>query len=418
MANTSRRIIGRDGKTFLPMNMQGSTGKEYFITVPKLVVMCLIAIYLYLYISFGSTSGFTVFGWIITGIISFLLLQWVIRKFILDENYFFKIYNTTRRMKDVSPDVFWNIPSIRNTVDGSILVYGDMKIGCVLRLERDTIVGKAEESSEKHFDAWSDFYRELHGKNLNFIQMNVMEPSGKDPRLNTLGVTASNASNANIRMALELEMGHLKRISNAMLSEFEYILVYSKQLSRMDTLTDDIIECTYSLLDGAYASVKILNEKEIYDLPKSLFNTLFFNGIQAQINVYKSENVTIPEIMKIYRVTDDSNNKYDIGDKENTVLDKLSTLVNNDELHFGEWSVKDALEGNIEKVNKFNDKKLGSDEADDEEDKALEKKKKKVKKEKNKPLRKDKKHVKNAKNNKTEEAVNESDELNDDDLFG
>lgn len=248
--------------------------------------------------------------------------------------------------------------------------------------------------------------------------MNVMEPSGKDPRLNTLGVTASNASNANIRMALELEMGHLKRISNAMLSEFEYILVYSKQLSRMDTLTDDIIECTYSLLDGAYASVKILNEKEIYDLPKSLFNTLFFNGIQAQINVYKSENVTIPEIMKIYRVTDDSNNKYDIGDKENTVLDKLSTLVNNDELHFGEWSVKDALEGNIEKVNKFNDKKLGSDEADDEEDKALEKKKKKVKKEKKKPLRKDKKHNKNAKNNQTEEAVNDSDELDDDDLFG
>ena len=305
-----------------------------------------------------------------------------------------------------------------DTLDGSILVYGDMKIGCVLRLERDTIVGKAEESSEKHFDAWSDFYRELHSKNLNFIQMNVMEPSGKDPRLNTLGVTASNASNANIRMALELEMGHLKRISNAMLSEFEYILVYSKQLSRMDTLTDDIIECTYSLLDGAYASVKILNEKEIYELPKSLFNTLFFNGIQAQINVYKSENVTIPEIMKIYRLTDDSNNKYDIGDKENTVLDKLSTLVNNDELHFGEWSVKDALEGNIEKVNKFNDKKLGSDEADDEEDKALEKKKKKVKKEKKKPLRKDKKHNKNAKNNQIEEAVNESDELDDDDLFG
>ena len=127
MANTSRRIIGRDGKTFLPMNMQGSTGKEYFITVPKLVIMCLIALYLYLYISFGSTSGFTVLGWILTGIISFLILQWVIRKFILDENYFFKIYNTTRKMKDVSPDVFWNVPSIRNTVDGSILVYVNVK---------------------------------------------------------------------------------------------------------------------------------------------------------------------------------------------------------------------------------------------------------------------------------------------------
>ena len=40
MANTARRKIKGD-KMFLPMNIQGgsSSGKEYFITIPKLLIL-------------------------------------------------------------------------------------------------------------------------------------------------------------------------------------------------------------------------------------------------------------------------------------------------------------------------------------------------------------------------------------------
>lgn len=356
MANTSRRMIDRSGKMFLPMNMQGSSGKEYFITVPKLFILCAILVWLYIYIGYGSNLPFTLFGWIVTGTINFYVIQKIIRKFILQEDYFYGIYTLNKSLSETTPDIYWQVASIRHTPDGDILVYSDMKIACILKLERDTIVGKAEDSSEIHYDAWSDFYRELHEKNFKCIQMNLMEPSGKDPRIKTLGMTASQSNNKNVKYALELECGHLQRISNAMLSEFEYFMVYTESVSKIDTIVPDLLDCTYSLLRGAYSSARVMTEREIYNMPKSAFNVQFFDGIQAQMNVYRNDNKKIPSILRVSGIKFRDSGYREITDKEDAVLDKLSSLVEGNELKYGEWTVSEALNGSISKLNNFNKK--------------------------------------------------------------
>lgn len=352
MANTERRKTAKDGKMFIPMNMQGSSGKEYFITVPKLAMMCGLAFLSYVTIGWASNSNLNILGWALVIIFDFFIIQYITRKYILEEDYFYDIYVKTKQLKEATPDLMWRIPFISHTEDGDVAVYDDMKVACVLQLERDTIVGKAEDSSEKHYDAWSDFYKELHSKNLSFVQLNLMEPSGKDPRLNTLALTAGNVRNTGVRFALELEMGHLKRISNAMLSEFEYFVIYSNTVSNVNKLIPDVVECSYALLNGAYSSVKVLTEKEIYDIPKSMSNVKFFDGIQAQMNVYLNDNRKTPEILKIKQIRTRQDGIIQITDKDKKTLDKLASLVDAGELEYGEWSVKRALEGNISKLNK------------------------------------------------------------------
>lgn len=358
MANTARRKI-RGDKMFLPMNIQGGSnaGKEYFITIPKLLILLTMAFITWYIIALGRDIGFKPLAWVVIAIVLILIYQKIIRKFVLEEKYFYSIYDRANKLENVTPDLFWRVSSIRKSPDGDILVYSDMKIGCILKLERDTIVGKAEDSSEIHYDAWSDFYRELHTKDLRFMQMNIMEPSGKDPRLTTLSNTASKAKNTNVREALELEMGYLKAISSATLSEFDYILIYTTSIARIDSLIDDIAECSYKLLNGAYSSVKILHEKEIYELPKTIHNVEFFDGVQAQMNVYRESDRKIPTIMRFIKLRYSDGSLRELNEKDGKKLAQLSSLVSNGALRYDEWSVKEALNGEIEKLNNFNSSK-------------------------------------------------------------
>ena len=71
----------------------------------------------------------------------------------------------------------------KETEEGAILIYSSSKIGVIFRLERDTITGKEPEFKEYHYDAVSDFYKEIVYRKYKFVQMNVMEQAGNDNRL-------------------------------------------------------------------------------------------------------------------------------------------------------------------------------------------------------------------------------------------
>ena len=359
MANTSRRKL-RGDKMFLPMNIQGGStlGKEYFISAPKLLLITAMIFVAWYLVTVLNRVGIKPIAWVVFSVILSLIYLKLIRKFVLEEDYFYSIYDRITKLDNVTPDLFWKVSSIKKTSDGDILIYDDMKIACIIKLERDTIVGKAAESSEIHYDAWSDFYKELHLKNLRFLQMNLMEPSGKDPRLSVLSNTASRAKNDNVRDALEMEMGYLKAISSATLSEFDYILIYTSSISRIDSLIDDVSECSYKLLSGAYSSAKILTEKEIYDLIKPIHNVDFFDGVQAQMNVYRDVDTKVPNLLTINKLRYSNGEVKELTDGDRRSLIQLSSLVSNGALRYDEWSVKDALDGNIEKLNNFNKKSI------------------------------------------------------------
>lgn len=355
MANSERREINKQGKMFMPMNMTGSTDNEHFINVPKLIVIGLTVLATILL--FSKIKGASVVVHLVVLIVYLAILQFIVRKLIFEEDYFFKAWKKTKSYKKPTPGVFWKISSISHTKTGDIVIFSDMKIGCFVKLERDTIVGKVMDNAERHYDAWSDFYKEVNIRGLRLVQLNLMEPAGKDSRIDNVAIMASASPNNAIRDLLEKEVGYIKEISRATLSEGDYLLLYDTSVTHIDSIIGEVTECISKLLDGAYADVNILKEREIYQLPKSIDNVEYFDGITAQIEVYRSVNYKVKPVMILDSIGFENKEIVKLGDGERNILTKLTSLVKDESLTFGEWTAKEALEG---KLNVFNLKNKSS----------------------------------------------------------
>ena len=183
MANSQRRKLDSSGRMFMPMNMDISSDNDNFMTLPKIIVVFFLFMSYILWVMWGKNVGLSLFGWVFTFVILTFVNQLLMRYIVFQEKYYYRIWKRDKEYGDPKASIFWNISSIRKTGSGDVLVYSDMKLGCILELEKDTIIGRESDNMEKHFDAWSEFYKSLNLMGYRYVQMNIMEPAGKDVRL-------------------------------------------------------------------------------------------------------------------------------------------------------------------------------------------------------------------------------------------
>lgn len=346
--NSQRRRIDSSGRTFMPMNMDISDNDE-FMTLPKVIVLfCIIASYV-VWVVWGRNISLNIIGWIITFIGLTFIDQLLLRYIIFQEKYYYSIWKRDKRYGDPKASIFWNISSYKRTGVGDIMVYSDLKLGCFLELEKDTIIGREQDSMEKHFDAWSEFYKHVHLLGYKYVQMNIMEPAGKDIRLDELADIASNSKNEGVRTVLEYSTGYMKEISRATLNEKDYILIYTTQTNKMNSIINDVQEVSSHLLDGAYASVRIMTAQEVYQLPKELWNVGYFDGIEAQMDVYKHSGYSIKNPFKITQLNTYGGQAIKITPVEERRITKASKLLDNEKISLEDWSIDSVLSGEFER---------------------------------------------------------------------
>ena len=242
-----------------------------------------------------------------------------------------------------SPALFWDIASIKDTDDGAIVTYSDARIGIMVKVERDTITGKTKEFRETHYDAISDFYREVATNRYSFVQMNIMEQAGKDPRLTELSKVVYKSDNDNICKLMEMQVGHIKNITRSSLYESDYFLFYTPDLSKVDTIIQDISECIFKLLDGAYISYKVLNSKDIVDFVKEEYGVNYFNSTDASLQMFDraSANVIAPFTVKGILWTDGENQE--LTSKEINNLRSITSSVIRETKEQKDISLKSTL---------------------------------------------------------------------------
>ena len=142
MANTSRRQLDSAGNQFMPMNVEGGSWDENFISTKKLVAMGALFFILLFMIMVYADQG-TSFGRVAIGICLWLLAaQWVVRYIVFEEKFYYKMYKIMKDHEITTPAIFWDITSIKDSYDGAIMTYSDTKIGILVRLERDTITDR------------------------------------------------------------------------------------------------------------------------------------------------------------------------------------------------------------------------------------------------------------------------------------
>lgn len=357
MANTKRRenYIDRDGNMFMPMSIEGSNWNENFITTPKLACIVGIILSIFVIILYLNSVSARVGGYLFCIGIWFIASTLVLRFVIFEEKTFYKMYKELQLYKISTPALFWNIATIKDTDEGAILTYADGKIAILVKLDRDTITGKSKEFVENHYDAISDFYREVVTNKYSMVQMNIMEQAGKDPRLNELNKLVYKSDNANIVKLMELEVGYIKTITRKALYESDYFLFYTNDLSKIDIIIQDISECIFKILDGAYSGFSILSSKEIVDIEKESYGVSYFNSTQASLMMFNRTSGNIPNPFNITGIVWDDNTEQVLNNREISKINSIASYVISGAGNMDEVSLKDAL------YRKENKNKINSD---------------------------------------------------------
>lgn len=330
----------------IPMNVDSNSLDYHFINSAKL---CILVVMLFInggLIAWANNSYFNTSLYILLFIFLFIIDSLVLRYAIFEEKYYYRMYKKMKQFEISTPSVFWNIVSMKETEDGTILVYSDGKVGVVVKMERDTIIGKDEGFDEIHYDALSDFYKELNIKDLKYVQLNIMEQAGKDPRLQKLDELVTKTTNKNIARIVESQVGYIKRVTRATLFETDYFLIYSDNINSADIIIQDAIDCIYKLLSGGFIGFSILNSDDIIELFKDENNVKYFDYTEATVNVYKNYGINIPKAFDIVNI------EYEDGtsDSLDTVgLNKLKQLVikvNKGDMRIDEYNIKETLREN------------------------------------------------------------------------
>jgi hypothetical protein len=344
MANTKRRenFTDKSGNMLIPTNVEGGYYNENFITAPKLILMAMILVALVWVIYNCSDNNSPFLTWVIWLAIWFILSSLIMRFFVFEEKFYYRMYLDLKANEITTPAIYWDIASIKDTDDGAIITYGDGKIAIMARVDRDTITGKSRDFKETHYDAISDFYKDVIVQKYNFVQMNIMETAGKDPRLNELSKLTYKSDNPNICKLMEMEIGHIKNITHTSLYESDYFLFYTTDLSKIDSIITDITESIFKLLDGAYVGYSFLTSKEIVELQKEYSGVTYFNYTEASLLMYGNKNSSVPPFV-IKGILWDDGEDQTLNSVEVNKLRNITSNVINETLSVKDMSLKDAI---------------------------------------------------------------------------
>lgn len=345
MANSKRRenFTDKNGNMMIPVNVEGGNYNEHFITTTKLVVMAILAIVLF-YIVYKLNVSHSKLPTIILWLSIYLYASsFAVRYIIFEERFYYKMYKDLQKYKVSTPSLFWDIASIKDTDEGAILAYSDAKIAIVVKVDRDTITGKPKDFKETHYDAISDFYKDVVTQKYCFVQMNIMEQAGKDPRLNELSKVVYKSDNKNIIKLMEMEVGHIKNITHASLYESDYFLFYTTDITKVDSIIGDITESLFKLLDGAYVGYQILNSKDIVALIKEEFGVTYFNSTEASLLMYSNNDNSLIKPFDISGLIWTDGEKQTLSVSEKNKLRNITSKVIAETLKISDMSLKKAL---------------------------------------------------------------------------
>ena len=343
MANSNRRILDRNGNQFIPMNVEGQSYSDNFWSTTKVVTLACILLGGACIIAFLSSNQAKPAGWVIIFGGFLILAFYLFRYIIFEEKFYYKMYKELQGNEITTPAIFWNIASIKNTEDGAILTYADGKIGLLVKLDRDTITGKPADFEETHYDAISDFYREITKYGYSFVQLNIMEIAGKDPRLTELDKIPVKCTNDNIRKLVELQIGHIKNIAQNSLYESDYILIYSTDITKIDNIIPDTIETMFTVLEGAYLGYRIMGRRDIIELEKESFGIKYFNSTDASLNIYKN-NVNSSNVpFRIHSICWEDDEVQELDNMRKHKLRNITDSISSERITLEEAKIKEQI---------------------------------------------------------------------------
>ena len=93
--------------------------------------------------------------------------------------------------------------------------------------------------------------------------------------------------------------------------------------------------------------IKILSIKDIQDLAKELYGVKYFNYVDAIMDRFKSSDASVGKILNIKEIEFYTGESIKIDGVGINRLNILTSYINKNNIKYGEWTIKDALNGKI-----------------------------------------------------------------------
>ena len=336
------------GKILMPTNIDGNFGVETtWFTTEKTVGSILMALGTFVTLLWLS-SIFA--GWVFHALVYTALILgnvFFIRYVILQEKYYFRLYTRLKQVEITTPAIWWNISSVEERNDMAILTYVDLKIGIVIRLERESIVGRGAEFKEDYYNALSELYKGLNMSGYEFVQMNIMERGINDTRLEQLENLIAKQDNENVKKLIEYQISHIKNLTRASLYEIDYLLVYTRDVHGKNKLIDNIGDILHNIIGMGFNGYKILNNVEIAQLVRDEYYVSYFKHTEATNHVFSMNNkVSINKIFSIVEIKTIEDNKIKIDRNiEKAIIKEIEEIIEGEVVMIGrEIDIIDRLE--------------------------------------------------------------------------
>lgn len=322
------KLNRRKDKMFIPMNVEGGGYDERFFNTTKILTVVGMAVGWVVVVAWLNSLQNATFIFKLGTIAVMLFISSLLVRFVVfEESYFYKMYKKTLTYSDPTSDVFWNISSIKDTANGSILLFSDLKIGVLVKLKRGSIIGKNQDFMEQHYDAVSDFLSEIVGRGYMFVHLNMMERADNDDRLDKLASKVASTSNQNMKKLLELQVGHLRNTTRNSLYESDYYLIYTDRAERFDNITRDVEDCLEYVLNGSYNGYYELDKRETIEVHKELIGVSYFDYNSATVNTFREFQIDDTPAVTIKRINLASGSVVDISKSDDALLRKIAKEI-------------------------------------------------------------------------------------------
>jgi hypothetical protein len=275
--NTERRSPDRGGKVFIPESIDVGYDKEGFFSMTKLIVFIVTTILMVIGFRYmwKLPTSFLVRIPLALGVV--WVWQYIVRVYILQEKYYLKVYREIRKSPIVPANRLWYIGDLSVFNEITYARFPNMKVAVFVRVERGTIAGREASYTEEHYDAISDFYRNINEAGYELHQINLMESAGKDSRLGYLDQLVLDCKEVEpLKDYLQSATEHIKKKSANTLVSRDYYILYADKDSLVN-LTEGVGFIFEQLMRGAYHSYSVLDEDGIYEFVRECLGVDTFN---------------------------------------------------------------------------------------------------------------------------------------------
>ena len=218
---------------------------------------------------------------IVIAFIFFNIMLVLIRYLLLGENKVRKYYETLESVDyQANFQPIWGIYEVDEDYPYFVR-YRNGKSGIFIRLNKDVILGKYEESEYQHYEAIGDAYNIAASSNISMCHVDYMDQVGNDERLDKSFEEIEEVENTDLHDLLLGLFTHLQREMNERVTTFDvYVFTYrGSDIAAWNTI-QRVLSC---FLDANYVNYHVMDSEDLKELFRSLNGVHEFSVSEASL---------------------------------------------------------------------------------------------------------------------------------------